>query len=246
MRSFIQNLPKEFQQIDVLVNNAGLVKGVDKVGDIKEDDLDEEAGDVDDLDPTAVDEKMWDGDGEEADKDQQGNKSMGKKSDGQAEAADENQLEDQAGSDEGNEEIGPEQGLRAVVELDGLGLQRDAHGRPIPCPRVHEVVERVRVDDGTGVIGEVTGDDDRWAVAGVERDDPRADALVLGEQQEVLAISPRRHVHGRTLHVLGEDDLRIPRFGERLGQARHGGVPDEVRRERRSESPLELRADGPD
>lgn len=38
--SFVQNLPKEFQQIDVLVNNAGLVKGVDKVGDIKTEDLD--------------------------------------------------------------------------------------------------------------------------------------------------------------------------------------------------------------
>lgn len=40
VRSFVQNLPKEYQQIDVLVNNAGLVKGVDKVGDIKEEDLD--------------------------------------------------------------------------------------------------------------------------------------------------------------------------------------------------------------
>lgn len=36
----VQNLPKEFQQIDVLVNNAGLVRGVDKVGDIKTEDLD--------------------------------------------------------------------------------------------------------------------------------------------------------------------------------------------------------------
>lgn len=36
----VQNLPKEFQQIDVLVNNAGLVRGVDKVGDIKSEDLD--------------------------------------------------------------------------------------------------------------------------------------------------------------------------------------------------------------
>lgn len=35
----VQNLPKEFQQIDVLVNNAGLVKGVDKAGDIKTEDL---------------------------------------------------------------------------------------------------------------------------------------------------------------------------------------------------------------
>jgi 3-hydroxy acid dehydrogenase/malonic semialdehyde reductase len=36
----VQNLPKEFQQIDVLVNNAGLVRGVDKVGDIKTEDMD--------------------------------------------------------------------------------------------------------------------------------------------------------------------------------------------------------------
>jgi len=39
VRSFVSNLPKEFQEIDVLVNNAGMVKGVDKAGDIKEEDI---------------------------------------------------------------------------------------------------------------------------------------------------------------------------------------------------------------
>lgn len=39
VRSFISNLPQDFQAVDVLVNNAGLVKGVDKAGDIKEDDM---------------------------------------------------------------------------------------------------------------------------------------------------------------------------------------------------------------
>ncbi|CAK3923954.1 hypothetical protein B0A50_00638 [Lecanosticta acicola] len=39
VRNFIPNLPQEFQHIDVLVNNAGLVKGVDKAGDIKEEDI---------------------------------------------------------------------------------------------------------------------------------------------------------------------------------------------------------------
>lgn len=39
VRSFVENLPKEFQEIDVLVNNAGLVKGVDKAGDVKEEDI---------------------------------------------------------------------------------------------------------------------------------------------------------------------------------------------------------------
>merc|ERR1711939_654839 len=33
VRSFISNLPQDFQAVDVLVNNAGLVKGGDKAGD---------------------------------------------------------------------------------------------------------------------------------------------------------------------------------------------------------------------
>ena len=39
VRSFVSNLPKGYQEIDVLVNNAGMVKGVDKAGDIKEEDM---------------------------------------------------------------------------------------------------------------------------------------------------------------------------------------------------------------
>lgn len=39
VENLIPSLPKEFQDIDVLVNNAGLVKGKDKVGDISGDDM---------------------------------------------------------------------------------------------------------------------------------------------------------------------------------------------------------------
>jgi 3-hydroxy acid dehydrogenase / malonic semialdehyde reductase len=39
VRSFVGNLPEEWRNIDVLVNNAGLVKGVDKSPDIKEEDI---------------------------------------------------------------------------------------------------------------------------------------------------------------------------------------------------------------
>lgn len=39
VRNFVQSLPKEYQEIDVLVNNAGLVKGMDKAGEIKEEDI---------------------------------------------------------------------------------------------------------------------------------------------------------------------------------------------------------------
>ena len=44
----------------------------------EENELDEEAGGVDDLDPSAVDEKLWDGDGTEAERDKEGDQSKGK------------------------------------------------------------------------------------------------------------------------------------------------------------------------
>ncbi|TKA63155.1 hypothetical protein B0A49_10477, partial [Cryomyces minteri] len=39
VKSFVGNLPEEFRDIDVLVNNAGLVKGVAKAGEIAEEDI---------------------------------------------------------------------------------------------------------------------------------------------------------------------------------------------------------------
>ena len=39
VRNFVGNLPEEWRDIDVLVNNAGLVKGVDKAPEIKEEDM---------------------------------------------------------------------------------------------------------------------------------------------------------------------------------------------------------------
>lgn len=37
---FVQSLPKEFADVDVLINNAGMVHGVERVGDIKQADID--------------------------------------------------------------------------------------------------------------------------------------------------------------------------------------------------------------
>ncbi|KAK0622968.1 hypothetical protein B0T14DRAFT_476182 [Immersiella caudata] len=53
-----------------------------------DEDREDQAGDVDDLDPTAVDEKMWDGSGEDdAEKDQEGEGGKGKQEDDQSAAA---------------------------------------------------------------------------------------------------------------------------------------------------------------
>ena len=78
-------------------------KGDDK--EEEENDMDEEAGDVDDLDPTAVDEKMWDGkDEEKAEKDQQGEKPNGQKTDDDEQLA----ADDEAKKDESKEESKPD------------------------------------------------------------------------------------------------------------------------------------------
>lgn len=39
VKNFVPNLPQEWQDIDTLVNNAGLVKGMDKAGDIDPSDM---------------------------------------------------------------------------------------------------------------------------------------------------------------------------------------------------------------
>ena len=84
--------------------------------DEDENELDEERGDVDDLDPTAVDEKMWDGENEEdAEKDQKGDKPKGqKKKDEEAAASEQPDAQDlqpeegEHGDEDGDEEAGVE------------------------------------------------------------------------------------------------------------------------------------------
>ncbi|KAF4587825.1 Midasin [Ophiocordyceps camponoti-floridani] len=96
-------------------------------GEEGEDDAEEEAGEVDDLDPAAVDEKMWDGDDEKAEKDQQGNKAAGREEkdgmmapeemEGKKEEKDANddKAEEQEGQDEPDAE---EEGVTAQDEMN--------------------------------------------------------------------------------------------------------------------------------
>lgn len=39
IKPFLDKLPKEFQDIDILINNAGKALGTDKVGDIADEDV---------------------------------------------------------------------------------------------------------------------------------------------------------------------------------------------------------------
>ncbi|MCJ1379430.1 hypothetical protein MMC17_002531 [Xylographa soralifera] len=82
-----------------------------------EGEIDEETGEVDDLDPSAIDEKLWDGSGENAEREKEGDQSKGKKQNemaAQDSAVDQDNNEagegedvDETGADEG-EEVGRE------------------------------------------------------------------------------------------------------------------------------------------
>ena len=105
-----------------LEGEMGSVAGDDEEGskdgdEGEREEMDEETGDVDDLDPTAVDEKMWEGDGEEAEKDQKGEKPKGEKQDEQmaAEAA-EQETEEKDGGGEDDAEAAEEQEPEAEGE----------------------------------------------------------------------------------------------------------------------------------
>ncbi|KAI8635037.1 midasin [Xylariaceae sp. FL1651] len=71
-----EDLEGDLNSVDGEDNENGSNSGDDE----DNDEIEEERGDVDDLDPTAIDEKMWDGENEDdAEKDQKGDKPKGQK-----------------------------------------------------------------------------------------------------------------------------------------------------------------------
>jgi midasin len=103
-------------------------EGEEQASGEDEDELNEEAGSVDDLDPDAVDEKMWDGmknDSEEQDKEMKSDKPKGQKSEDQTAAeGDTDNMEDLEGGDaeeQVDEDANSDGGERAE------GEQMDAH-----------------------------------------------------------------------------------------------------------------------
>ncbi|KAI0413696.1 hypothetical protein F5X98DRAFT_378468 [Xylaria grammica] len=94
--------------------------GSNSGGDEDKDEIDEERGDVDDLDPTAVDEKMWDGENEDdSGNDQKGDKPKGQKKKDEETAADEQHEAQDFQPEEG------EQGGQADEDEDEAGAEME-------------------------------------------------------------------------------------------------------------------------
>ena len=100
-------------------------KGEDdgSVSEGEEDDIDEETGDVDGLDPTAVDEKLWDGKAGDADKEKEGTNDKGKiEKDGQM-ASDETKRDSSQVPEGEEEQADGEISQNGVEEAEEVGKE---------------------------------------------------------------------------------------------------------------------------
>ncbi|KAL5322228.1 hypothetical protein ACEPPN_010200 [Leptodophora sp. 'Broadleaf-Isolate-01'] len=134
------------------------------------DEMDEEAGDVDDLDAGAVDEKMWDGAGEENDKEQEGDAAKGEQKKDEQVAADENGKENKAqegdegeAEDEEEEMEGAEQGEEIkqdeVDKHDPTAQEGDALDLPEDMELDGEEGSEKGSEDEIGDLSDVEEDD---------------------------------------------------------------------------------------
>ncbi len=154
----------------------------DDVGSDREEEdgeIDEEAGNVDDLDPAAVDEKLWDGDDEEAEKDQQGDQSTGKKQkDEQAAAKENGQVDEREGGNE-NDEVEEE----GAQENENIGREEpektDPHlkeGEKLDLP------DEMDIDGDKRSEGELSLDDSEMdELSDVEQGDMAEEQADTGE-----------------------------------------------------------------
>ncbi|KAJ5519420.1 Midasin [Penicillium expansum] len=107
----------------------------DDSADEGDDDIDEETGSVDDLDPGAVDEKLWDGGNDEQQKDTENEEGKGQSEAEQQAAAQEEKEDEEAPEDEG-EAVGRE-------EMDVTDPQAKEE-------ETLELPEEMQLDDGEG------------------------------------------------------------------------------------------------
>lgn len=135
-----------------------------------EDEIDEETGSVDDLDPSAVDEKLWDGRTDEADKKKEGSKTKGKAEiDDQVAAESTEKVEDGLEADEEEDNAmspeGAEEGEQVAREETEKVDQHAQDGQSLELPEEMELEEADSIGDGAE-----SGESDVDAMSDVEQE----------------------------------------------------------------------------
>ncbi len=194
-------------------------KGDGKASESGGDDnsLDEEIGDVDDLDPSAVDEKLWDVKGEDAEKEKEGSKGTGETQKDEQIAAEDGQREDvnteEAGDDDHTSQEGAAEGEKvAREELD----QVDPHlqeGQNLELPEEMDLDQ----DNDSTAISELD-DSDLDGLSDVDQEkagDEKADAMDEDGGRAESAEAEERH-----------PELDLPQEGVMEEDVAVGGTED--------------------
>ena len=169
--------------MDGEMGEAGEKEGDEKGSGEEEsgDEMDEEAGNVDDLDPTAVDEKMWDGDEKQAEKEQEGDDSKGKPNKDEKVAAQENDkgdVEGGEGNDEDEEALGAEQSEEIIQEEAEKHDPHAQEGEALDLPADMEL-------DGSEDEKNASGSDDGMNdLSDIEQDGKEDDEVVNDGKEE--------------------------------------------------------------
>lgn len=153
----------------------------------EENDMDEETGDVDDLDPTAVDEKMWDGDGDDADKDQKGDQKGGQKKEDEQVAAEDNSDGKDAQPQDEPDQADPEQGEEEGPDQDDSAAQEELNQQDqnVEENEALALPEDMDIDGKDDDEESAISDDDLDKLSDVPQDEVEDEAKQEGDAKNV-------------------------------------------------------------
>ncbi|KAL6716928.1 AAA ATPase midasin [Lecanora helva] len=143
--------------------------------DGEDNELDEESGSVDELDPSAVDEKLWDGKANDAEKEKQGSKSASKGEEDKKAAADTTAQQENA-SENNNEETsdineeGAEEGEEVTKEEPEKLDSHAQQGKNLELPEAMDVgrSEDTDSDRDLGELGDMSDEEQEQTKADEE------------------------------------------------------------------------------
>ena len=183
----------------------------------EETDIDEETGNVDDLDPSAVDEKLWDGKAEETDKKKEGPKNKGKV-DQKDQAADDatNEREGAQVQEEGEDDVS-QSDVEAVEDVAQEETEKvDPHlqeGENLDLPEQMDL-DNFNVTDTESV----SRDSDMEGMSDIEQEKRESDSLSEGSQDDELEENTKTEIDAEHQPNKENNDFQV-------GEAEEAGSP---------------------
>ena len=165
----------------------------------EENDMDDETGDVDDLDPSAVDEKLWDGLQEDTEKEKESSKGVGEKREDEQMAAEDGQTQDvkaeETGDDGDMSQEGAQEGEDVAREEMEKVDPRLQEGQNLDLPEEMDLdgdkdSHAISEADDSNLDDLSDVDRDEASEEEAEADDGDVNEAELGERRDHLDLPP--------------------------------------------------------